>query len=73
MHPLFLAVEEFFRDDYLGASEEERRKLDALLSLRLTDAAQRNRPLHDVIQEISHEAQAKGMTPDILQEILDGR
>jgi hypothetical protein len=38
MHPLFLAVEEFFRDDYLGASEEERRKLDALLSLRLTDA-----------------------------------
>ena len=58
---------------YLGASEEERRKLDALLSLRLTEASQRNRPLREVIQEISSEAQAKGLTPAILQEILDGR
>jgi hypothetical protein len=58
---------------YLNASEEERRKLDALLSLRLTDASQRNRPLREVIEEISSEAQAKGLTPEILQEILDGR
>ncbi len=58
---------------YLSASEEERRKLDALLSLRLTEAAQRNRPLREVIQEISREAQARGLTPEILQEILDGR
>lgn len=58
---------------YLSASEEVRRKLDALLSLRLSEAAQRNRPLREVIQEISSEAQAKGLTPEILQEILDGR
>ncbi|MEX2310423.1 MAG: hypothetical protein WD738_22845 [Pirellulales bacterium] len=58
---------------YLSASDEERRKLDALLSLRLTEASQRNRPLREVIQEISREAQAKGLTPEILQEILDGR
>lgn len=58
---------------YLSASEEERRKLDALLSLRLTEASQRNRSLREVIQEISTEAQAKGLTPEILQEILDGR
>jgi hypothetical protein len=58
---------------YLSASEDERRKLDALLSLRLTEATQRNRPLREVIQEISSQAQAQGLTPDILQEILDGR
>jgi len=58
---------------YLSASEEDRRKLDALLSLRLTEAAQRNRPLREVIKEISGEAQAKGLTPEILQEILDGK
>ncbi len=58
---------------YLSATEEERRKLDALLRLRLTEASQRNRPLREVIQEISSEAQAKGLTPEILQEILDGR
>jgi hypothetical protein len=58
---------------YLGASDEERRKLDALLSLRLTEASQLNRPLRDIIREISREAQAKGLTPEILQEILDDR
>ena len=57
---------------YWSASEEERQKLDALLSLRLTEAVQRNRPLREVIRELSREAQAKGLTPEILQEILSG-
>jgi hypothetical protein len=58
---------------YRGASEDERRKLDALLSLRLAEAAKWNRPLREVIQEASREAQAKGLTPEILQEILNGK
>lgn len=57
---------------YLSASENERRKLDALLSLRLSEAALQTRPLQDVIRDASNEAQAKGLTPEILQEILDG-
>jgi hypothetical protein len=57
---------------YLSASEQERRKLDALLSLRLTEAALHSRPLREVIRDASREAQAKGLTPEILQEILDG-
>jgi len=57
---------------YLGASEQERRKLDALLSLRLTEAADQTRPLREIIRDASNEAQAKGLTPEILQEILDG-
>jgi hypothetical protein len=58
---------------YLAASDEERRKLDALLSLRLTEASHRNRPLREVLQQASQEAQANGLTPEILQEILDGK
>jgi hypothetical protein len=58
---------------YLAASEEDRRKLDVLLSLRLSEAAGWNRSLRDVIREASQEAQAKGLTPEILQEILNGK
>ena len=58
---------------YLSASAEDRHKLDALLSLRLSEAAERNRSLQDVIREASQEAQAKGLTPEILQEILNGK
>jgi hypothetical protein len=58
---------------YLAASDEERRKLDALLSLRLSEAARQDRPLLDIIREAGREAAANGLTPEILQEILDGK
>lgn len=57
---------------YLAASEAQRKKLDALLSLRLSVAGSENRPLSTVIQEASREAQANGLTPESLQEIFDG-
>jgi hypothetical protein len=56
---------------YLAASEQDRLKLDALLSLRLSEAALQSRPLREVIEEASREARANGLTPDILQGILD--
>ena len=58
---------------YLSASEQDRRKLDALLSLRLSEAALQPRPLQEIIREASNEAAANGLTPEILQEILDGK
>ena len=58
---------------YLAASEQDRRKLDAMLSLRLSEAALPNRPLIDVIRDASREAQARGLTPEILQEILNDK
>jgi len=58
---------------YLAASEQDRRKLDGLLSLRITEAAIQSRPLHEIIKDASREPQAKGLTPEILQEILDDR
>jgi hypothetical protein len=58
---------------YLSASEQERQKLDALLSLRLSEASCLDEPLLDAIREASREAGANGLTPEILQEILDGK
>jgi hypothetical protein len=58
---------------YLAATEPERKKLDALLSLRLSEAGRQDRPLLDVIREASREAAANGLTPEILQEISCAR
>ena len=53
-----------------AASEEERRKLEALLSLKLSDVIRRKRPLEEVMSEMSRNAQARGLTPEILDSIL---
>jgi hypothetical protein len=55
---------------YLAATEEERRKLDLLLSLRLQDVMRRGETLDDVIRGVSERAQARGLTPEILESIL---
>jgi hypothetical protein len=57
---------------YLAASEEERRKLDLLLSLRLQDVTQAGESLDEVIRDVSGKAQARGLTPEILESILHG-
>jgi hypothetical protein len=53
------------------ASDEERRKLEALVSLRLLEATQTTEPLEQLMRRISHNAQQRGLTPDILQDILN--
>ena len=53
-----------------ATSEEQRRKLEALLSLKLSDAIRRKRPLEEVMSEMSRNAQARGLTPEILDSIL---
>ena len=58
---------------YREVSEEERRKLDLLLSLRLREAARAAGSLKEFMREISRRAQERGLTPEILQEILDER
>ena len=56
---------------YRAASEEERRKLDLLLSLRLHDALRPSGSLKELMRDISHKAQERGMTAEILQSILN--
>lgn len=56
---------------YRSASDNERRKLDLLVSLRLLDATESGKSLRDTVQEISQSAQRRGLTPEILKSILD--
>jgi hypothetical protein len=58
---------------YRAASEEERRKLDLLLSLRLHDALNSSGSLQDVMRGLSRKAQERGLTPEILESILRER
>jgi hypothetical protein len=50
--------------------EDQQRKLEALLSLRLIEVAQQDEALEVVIRDISRKVQARGLTPEILESIL---
>lgn len=56
---------------YRSASMRDRRKLDLLVNLRLRDATHSQASLMDIMREISQTAQKRGLTPEILQSILD--
>lgn len=56
---------------YEAASDAEQRKLNALLSLKLSDVGRAQRPLEVVMNEISRKAQERGMTSEILESILN--
>ena len=53
------------------APEEERRKIEALLSLKLTQVTREKRTLEEVMSDISQKAQERGLTPEILDSILN--
>jgi hypothetical protein len=55
---------------YRAAPEQERRKLDLLLSLRLHEALGPRGSLKELMRDISRKAQERGLTPDILESIL---
>ena len=56
---------------YETASADEKRKLDLLLSLKLAEATKGERSLEDVMQEVSRRARKRGLTPEVLQALLD--
>jgi hypothetical protein len=57
---------------YRGASEEDRRKLDLLVSLQLTEFSKSDESLATVMDAMSQEAANAGLTPEILDSILHG-
>lgn len=69
--PITIRVNAEIARIFESASEEQRRKLEALLSLKLGDATRSKRPLEEVMSEISQNAQTRGLTPEILDSILD--
>lgn len=68
-----VSVDPDVADAYRAASDDDRRKLDLLVNLRLRDATRSKNSLKDVMLEISQNAQQRGLTPEILQAILDER
>lgn len=48
------------------------RKLDALLSLKLSEVNRGKRSLEDILVDTSRRARERGLTPDTLDSILDG-
>ena len=56
---------------YTGSSPEEKKNMRLLLSLWLREFAISPRPLQVIIDEISEKSQARGLTPEILQSLLN--
>jgi len=58
---------------YDSAAPEEKRKMEALLSLWLRELAVGDYPpLQQVLDEVGRKAKARGLTPEILDSILKG-
>jgi hypothetical protein len=55
---------------YHNASAPERKKMELLLSLRLLEVSRSRKPLEAVMREISRSAQERGLTPDLLDDLL---
>lgn len=55
---------------YETASKQEKRKLDALLSIRLSESTNTQRPLEEIMNEASQEAKQRGLTEDKLNTLL---
>lgn len=59
---------------FAQASEEDRRKLELLLRLRLRElTVAPARPLKQIMDEMGREAEERGLTPDILKALLNGQ
>lgn len=52
------------------ATPQEQLKLEALVSLQLIGQLHPQRPLDDIIEDMSKQAQEKGLTEETLAEIL---
>ena len=53
-----------------SVSEDDRRRMDLLINLRLLDATEPGKSLQETMLEISRNAQRRGLAPEILTEIL---
>jgi hypothetical protein len=56
---------------YNSAREEEQKRIRALLRMRARELAVEKRPtLSEIMNEIGRKAQARGLTPEILESLL---
>jgi len=66
-----VAVDAEIAEKYRSASDMDRRRMDLRINMHLRRMMGPRRPLEEIMQELSREAQENGLTPEILQSILD--
>ena len=66
-----VSVDTDVADAYRSASSSDRRKLDLLINLHLREASGSRKSLQETMREISRNAGRRGLTPEILQSVLD--
>ncbi|MCS4189423.1 hypothetical protein GGP51_000887 [Salinibacter ruber] len=54
---------------YESASEEKRRKLNALLGIWLSEADRLTRPLYEIIRDASKQARRNGLTQEKIDDL----
>jgi hypothetical protein len=54
-----------------STSAQERQKLELLLNFKLKESLSKSDSLLEIMDEISREALEKGLTPEILQSLLE--
>jgi hypothetical protein len=68
-----IEVDEDMARAFAGASQEQRRKLEFLLGLRLRElTSPAARPLTEVMDNLGARAAARGLTPEVLESLLHG-
>ena len=66
-----IRVDASLADAYRSASEQDRRKIDLYVSLQLKEFMHSPLSLKDAMKALSEEAIRNGMTPEILESILN--
>ena len=69
--PITIEVNRQVAQAYSAAIQTQRRKLAALLSLKLSEVIYAGRSLAEVMSDMSRKAQELGLTPDRLEQMLE--
>lgn len=72
MTTISIEVDEKIAHTFFQASADEKHKFQVLLNLRLKELlSASNKPLADIMNEIGSYSQAQGMTPELLESLLN--
>jgi hypothetical protein len=72
--PITIQVDEVAARAFSQATSEERRKMQLLLSLRLRELVTKpSKRLQELMDEIGAEAEARGLTPEIVDSIVNDK
>lgn len=66
-----IRVDKEVAEAYRAASVEERRKIESLLNLRLRSATRSQVSIKTYMDEISRRVEERGLTPEILESLLN--